>query len=572
MPNLEELAANGVIFGNAFSNAPVCSTARSTLATGVFGPRMGNIAHRAYEKVSLPQGLKPVSQLLGDAGYYTSNRSKEDYNFLKPEGIWDDSSVSAHWRNRKPGQPFYHVQSFQVTHEANMQFPAEDVRTELTQHDPAGLEIPTVLPDTATTRYAHARYLDLHVELDRQLGDVVDQLRADGLWDSTFVFYFGDHGGVLPGSKGYINERGLQIPLIIHIPDRFEHLVAAELRGNRGRTIGGFVNFVDFAPTLLALAGLPAEAEHDGRAFIGPDVDAGELADRDVSFSHANRFGEKFGHQRAVRKGEFKYVRNYFPQQPDSLPNAYRTKQAAYQEWLRLYREGNLTKAQVAFFEPRPAEALYDLANDPWETRNLASEPDYNGVLLDLRRRLREELERLPDLGFYPESWLIHQAFPNAASWGQAHKAEVGQLIRVADTQIRPFDEVSEALRDHVGSSNEWVRYWAWISLSGFGIEAQEFLPIARHTLTNDSNLLVRARALEFLSLASDLDPVHPMLNLVAESDDHMVTLEMLNIAALLRLREGYRFDVPDRPELLEREDTTAMFRDRRAFLSGETD
>ena len=75
----------GLTFNHAFSNGPVCSVARSTLALGVWGPRMGIQYHRKAESVTLPKGVLPWSAILRNAGYYCANNSKQDYNFIIKE-------------------------------------------------------------------------------------------------------------------------------------------------------------------------------------------------------------------------------------------------------------------------------------------------------------------------------------------------------------------------------------------------------------------------------------------------------------------------------------------------------
>ena len=120
MPVIEKLASEGIVFDNAFSNAPVCSVARSTLITGCYAPRIFTQFHRRAKHVPLPNDLMPMPYYLKEAGYYTTNNSKQDYNFILPDGVWDESSSKATYRNRQPGQPFFHVQNYTVTHESNL--------------------------------------------------------------------------------------------------------------------------------------------------------------------------------------------------------------------------------------------------------------------------------------------------------------------------------------------------------------------------------------------------------------------------------------------------------------------
>ena len=106
-PNIEKLATQGITFTHAFSNAPVCSVARSTLITGCYAPRIGAQFHRKIQIVPMPDSLKMFPAYLREAGYYTTNNSKEDYNLIKGEDVWDESSKKASWKNGKGINPFF---------------------------------------------------------------------------------------------------------------------------------------------------------------------------------------------------------------------------------------------------------------------------------------------------------------------------------------------------------------------------------------------------------------------------------------------------------------------------------
>ena len=205
MPAIEKLAANGLVFDHAFSCSPVCSVARSTLATGMYAPRGGFQYHRKSAPATLPKGFKPWSQTLKEAGYYTSNNSKTDYNFVHNiKEVWHDSSRKGSWRNRPDkDMPFFHMASFGTSHEGQLHFSAKVMAETKTDVSPAEVELADYHPDTPTFRYTYARYHDRIKLVTDQIGAIVDQLEKDGLLEDTFVFYFGDQGGVLPRGKGY---------------------------------------------------------------------------------------------------------------------------------------------------------------------------------------------------------------------------------------------------------------------------------------------------------------------------------------------------------------------------------
>ncbi len=541
-PSIDKLGRHGLIFDHAFSNAPVCSVARSTLVTSCYAPRIGTQFHRCEKPVPVPDGTQMFPAYLRQAGYYTTNNKKEDYNAAKTEGVWDESSGKADWRRRRPGQPFFHQQSsYAVTHESSLHFSASEMKT-ATQTDPAAVYLAPIHPDTNTFRYTYARYHDRIRQVDRQIGEMVDRLAREGLLEDTFVFYFSDNGGVLPGSKGYLWERGLHVPLVVRIPENWRHLVGAEY----GTRVKGFVSFIDFGPTLLHLAGLDVPEGFDGRPFLGKGVTMDEVDSRDEVFGYADRFDEKYDLVRTFRKGNLKYMRSYQPFNYDGLQNDYRYKMLAYEEWRDLHEAGKLNALQGRFFRPRPAEALFDLENDPEETRNLAGDPEYADVLAAMRGRLTEWVKGMPDLSFVPESVLLADAFDNPVAYGQAHKEEIARLVDIADLNLVAFDQAQAGIAESLAASDPWHRYWGLIVCSSHGKAAGQFTAAAAKLASGDPELLVRVRAAEFLGLVGAADPRPAIADALLRSQSAVEANLILNTAVLLQdCQPGYRFDLP---------------------------
>jgi arylsulfatase A-like enzyme len=527
-PHLERLAAEGLVFSHAFANSPVCSTSRSSIITGCHAPRIGAMDHRRSQHAPMPAGLRMFPWYLRQAGYHTSNNVKTDYN-LRDQDTWDESSATATWRNRRPGQPFFHVQNFTATHESSLHFtPAERAADSLATTD---IRVAPYHPDTPLFRYTRARYLERQRELDRQIGELLARLAADGLADDTIIFYYGDHGGALPRSKGYVYESGLHVPLIVHAPPKWRHLLPAA----PGSRLDGFVAFVDLAPTVLNLAGVPVPAGLDGRPFLGSGVSADALAARDEHFSSADRFDEKYDLVRTLRKGRFKYLRSYQPFNPDGLHNTYRYGQPAYAEWRELYRAGKLPAVQRAFFEPRPSEQLFDLEADPHEIHDLAGDPAHAEVLADLRARLGRWVKGMPDLGFYPENIFLREAIADPVAYGVAHREQIARMVDTADLELRPFASARAALVQALAAADPWVRYWALIACSTHGQAAAEFVPVARRLAAEDPERLVRVRAAEFLALIGRDDP-HPVIaRALREAADPVEANLILNTVVMLR-------------------------------------
>ena len=546
-PRIAELAKHGLIFDHAFSNSPVCSVARTTLITGCYGPRIGTQFHRRTVMAPMPTGLRMFPAYLRDAGYYTTNNRKKDYNAIEGQGVWDESSRTAIWRSRQKDQPFFHMQSFGTTHESSLHF--KDMKLP-TKHDPETVFVAPYHPNTPTFRYTNARYRDNIQTVDQQIGAVVDQLDEDGLLEDTFIFYFGDHGGVLPRGKGYAYESGLHVPLVVRIPANWKHLAKDANLGSRQR---GFVSFIDFGPTLLQLAGLDVPEQVDGQPFLGPELSMAEVSERDEAFGYADRFDEKFDLVRTLRKGKFEYIRNYQPFNFDGLQNNYRYRMLAFREWRELYQKGQLNTVQRQFFEPRPAEALYNIELDPHETNNLATDPDHADVLRDMRNRLSSRIKSMPDLSIYPESHLASNAFSSPVDFGKKYKTEISELVEIADLSLLPFADAKPHLEKALESSNRWHRYWGLISCSSFGKQASAFSQKARQLATEDDENLVRVRAAEFLALSNGSDTSEIIVNSL-EAAKHGVEANLI-LNTLVLLQDGpphLTFDVPDNYETVE--------------------
>jgi arylsulfatase A-like enzyme len=406
-PNIDRLAAEGCIFKNAFSTAGVCSPSRRAIITGMYQTSVGSPHHRTnsgktlmgeyyspYQAV-LPPYVKVFSEYLRGAGYYCTNNSKTDYQFASPFTAWDENSDEAHWRHRDEGQPFFAVFNPRFTHESGM-WP-EKAAPKVT--DPGEVVLPPYIPDTQITRETLARHYDQIIVSDRYIGNLLRELEEDGLADNTIVFLWSDHGEGLPRGKRWLYDSGIRIPLIVRWP---------------GQTVPGsvtdqVVNLVDLAPTVLSLCGITVPYHMQGQVFLGPDK-----REREYAFAARDRHDEMHDMVRAVRDKRYKYIRNYYPELPYLLHNQYRNRHPVMQEMWRLHIEGKLTGSETWMFrENRPAEELYDCANDPYELHNVAGDPAYGEILERLRRQMDEWRQTYGDQGDIPEHVLSVMMWPD---------------------------------------------------------------------------------------------------------------------------------------------------------------
>ncbi len=531
MPNVSSLASEGVVFNNAFSNAPVCSVARSTIITGVYSPRIGTQYHRRMSLVKLPDDVKPLPVYLKEAGYYTSNNSKEDYNFIKDGEIWDESSGKASYKNRKKDQPFFHVQNFHNTHEGQLHFDQEHLENALKTNNLDSVKPFPYHPDTPTFRYTQSLYHKHHKDVDKEIGKFIKKLEDENLLDNTIIFYYADHGGVLPRSKGYIYESGLNVPLVVRVPEKFKKLSPFKA-GSRTST---FVEFVDLVPTVLSLAGIEIPRSVDGKPFLGKKLKKSKLEKQNTTFGYADRFDEKYDLVRSVRVGKYKYIRNYQPFNVDGLYNFYRYKMLAYKEWYKLFQEGKLNDVQSQFFKPRAPEALYNIDEDPHEIKNLAKDKNYIEILLDLRRKLNDHLVSINDLSFIPEPHLLENGLDDIVSYSEKNKDLISRLIKISDLSLNDYKQVSSKIQDALNDINPWVRYWGLIVSSSFASKALENKKQINSIFENDPENLVRMRAAEFM-LLNNLEISDSKINsLLKKSNFEAETNLMLNTLANIK-------------------------------------
>ncbi|NCX92895.1 MAG: sulfatase, partial [Rhodobacteraceae bacterium] len=205
-PALDELAENGVRFTNASVTAPVCSTARSALITGMFQTSIGAHHHRSGRgaaKINIPNHIKLIPELLQEAGYYTclgssgqaagtaspkhKNRlGKSDYNFEWDPSVFD----SAEWSGRKKGQPFFAKICLSGGKARSQARASKDIP----HVDASKVVLPPYYPRHPVVLEDWAAYLDTFSLMDFQVGQIVDRLKEEGEFENTIIFFITDHG------------------------------------------------------------------------------------------------------------------------------------------------------------------------------------------------------------------------------------------------------------------------------------------------------------------------------------------------------------------------------------------
>lgn len=424
-PNIDRLAKEGITFTNAYSTTGVCAPSRSSIITGMYPVSIGSHNMRTgrhvgyvdpeYEKyetyikvkdlrgqnvpqysVVTPPYVKCFTEYLRAEGYYCTNNAKCDYQFSAPISAWDESGRKAHYKNREKGQPFFAVFNHEVTHESRIWKKANDPMLA----KPEEVVVPSYYPDIPVVRKDVARKYSNIIELDKQIGEWYSKLEDENLLDKTIIFFWSDHGGPLLRQKRAVGNSGLHVPLIVRFPD-------GRMAGTK---VDDIVSLMDLGPTVMSLAGIESPKYMQGKAFLGKYKHS---KGHKYAFGNADRFDETTDMCRSVIDGRFVYIRNFHPQLPHTYRLFYREQIEMTSKLVEMSKDGELEgDAAYIWGKSKPVEELYDLENDPYEVKNIASDPEYANKLKELRSALAQWQLEVGDKGFIPESELINMMWP----------------------------------------------------------------------------------------------------------------------------------------------------------------
>ncbi|MBN1590379.1 MAG: sulfatase-like hydrolase/transferase, partial [Pirellulales bacterium] len=537
-PNLDRLAENGIRYTEAVAIAGVCAINRSCLITGMYSSTIGSQDMRS--RIRLPREIPTYSELLRDAGYYCTNNQKTDYNFPVPRKAWDACSGKAHWRNRKPGQPFFAVFNYLGTHESRIW--EENHRKQVAKlsadeiHDPAGVTVPPFHPDVPEVRRDWANYYDNITSLDHWIADRLAELEKASVADDTIVFFYSDHGAGMPMCKKWVWNGGLRVPLIIRFPEKYRHLAP----GEPGTTTDRLVSFVDFPATLLSLAGVDVPDHMQGKAFLGSQI----KPPRRYAFAIRDRMAEWYDTVRAVRGKKYQYHRNFMPHLSWAPFTSYTLQLPTAQVWTRLHDEGKLNTVQDRYFYPKPTEELYDLDADPHMIHNLADDARYGDVLRRMRRALHDWQLDTRDLGLLGE-YEMHRRAEGSTQYNVGQNERTYPLRR-----ILPLAEMAgerdvvnlSKLVDSLSDDDPAVRRWAVLGLVMLGEQAQP-AKAALVTCLKDESPPVRIAAAEGLYRLGQVDAARDALVEALADPTPFVRLRAMN--ALYRMGDDARPALP---------------------------
>ncbi len=519
-PNLDRLAAEGVRFTRAYATAPICSPSRSALITGLYATALGTQHLRCT--VELPDSIKAFPEYLKEGGYFVTNYAKTDYNF-DPSGLYDYHEQDfAPWRQRtREDQPFFSYFVFGMTHEGptnDFSRWAEQVKDlpDALRHSPDRMHVPPYHPDTEAFRTIWAHYYDNISLMDMTVGRVLDSLERDGLAERTIVFFFSDHGAGLPRYKRWLNHTGLHVPVIVYAPPRYRDWLTVR----PGQAEDRLISFVDFAPTVMNLAGSPIPASMQGRPFLGPDLPE----PKEYVFGARSRADNMYEISRSVTDGRYFYVRHYYPHLPYIQPGIiFSGMKASYAELIRMKQEGSLPEQSARLYEAKPVEELYDLEADPEELVNLARDPAYQEMKESLRERMHTWMLDHLDTGMLPEAEYMLRA-QGSNPYDMVRDPEKFDAPRLlAAMELVGKADIGRFLLN-LKDADSGVRYWAVIGLQAVGEAGREAIPDLL-PLLDDPSPAVQIAVAETLCRLGSCSRALPVLVKWADDDRLWIAL-----------------------------------------------
>lgn len=480
-PNIDKLAQEGVVFTKTYATAPICSPARSCLITGLYATSLGTQHLRS--EVKRPDFIKTLPEILSSQGYFTTNQAKTDYNF-DPSDVWDYwKNELTPWRKRKKDQPFFSMFVFGMTHEGSVNHSekwkenTKDLPKELF-HDESKVPLPPYYPDTPEIRKIWTHYHDNITVFDRKVGEIIKNLKEDKLLENTIVFVFSDHGTGLPRYKRWLNVTGLHVPFVAYVPEKYKHMC----RGSLGDKNSELISFVDFAPTVLSMAGIEVPETMEGQPFMGHRI----APPREHVIGARSRADNMYEMSRAVITNDWIYVRHYYPHYTYIQPGLiFSDEKESLKELRKLKNSGDLPAEAVRMWKEKPVEELYNLKDDPMELNNLYSNHNLQAVKDSLNKIIRNWAIRTYDTGWLPEAeYMMQSKQTTPFEWIRSGGAELERIIEsaelVGNTDLKSIVE-------NLKHKESGVRYWAVIALQSLKDDAKPAYRLLKESLKDES-------------------------------------------------------------------------------------
>lgn len=411
-PNLNRLAADGILFDNAFVTSSSCSPSRASIITGKYPHNTG--AEELHWPV--PKNQTTFVEELRNSGYWAGAAGKwhlgeslkghfdkvmevDTSGFQLPSGKeglsgefkqtyeGDARSGCSDWvpllNSRPKDKPFFLWLAALDPHRPY------DKNAIPNPHDPGNVLISPYHPDLPSVREDYALYYDEITRLDFFVGKVMTELKTQGIEENTFILFISDNGKPFPRDKTTLYDSGIKSPWLIKWPKE----IKSGLRCN------SLVSAIDIAPSFLELAGVTPQRHYSGKSML-PLLKDPKNQIRDYIFAEKN-WHDYEDHSRAVRDKRYKLIVNSYVDLPNTPP-ADAVRSPIFQSMLKLYKSGDLDQSkQQIFLNPRPGIELYDTQRDPHELVNIAGQVK----TMDIQKRLSMALNNwIAETGDYVPS------------------------------------------------------------------------------------------------------------------------------------------------------------------------
>lgn len=393
-PGMDRLAADGMVFENAFAASPTCVPSRSVISTGLLPARNG--AERNHSGVG--PGIRTLPTYLKAAGYRVAHFGKSHFQPRESFSDWEwvpselkggplnndlDTAAFRNWLTaRQDKEP---VCLFVCSHSPHVYWRANE------GYDPSKVELPPTFVDTPETRQARTEYYSDITFADRQLSETYD-LAKKHLGENTLFIYASDNGAQWPFAKWSLYDAGIRLPFLASWPGVIR-------RGSRTQAM---ISFCDLLPTFLDVTRAAVPSGLDGRSFV--DVLRGKSGRHrdEITASHSGDGDMNVYPMRCLRTSRYKYILNLHPEfeYTTHIDRAGLADGRAYfDSWVAKAKTDARAAAVVRRYHQRPAEELYDVVADPHEVTNLAGDPKHGDTLRSMRDRLRTIMKQQGDEG-----------------------------------------------------------------------------------------------------------------------------------------------------------------------------
>ncbi|PHQ36149.1 sulfatase-like hydrolase/transferase [Rhodopirellula bahusiensis] len=518
-PAIDQLAKEGFRYTHCFDNAAVCAPTRSSWITGMHAISLGTQPMRSRNVIP-HDVVKYYPDLLREAGYFATNGGKTDFNIggRDDDACWDPGRGSRAWRKREAGQPFFSIVNIGVSHESNAHGDNQN-----TKNDPATMKLYSYHPDLPAIRRTYAKYADAVERMDAIVGETINQLKADGLYEDTIVVYCSDHGGVMPRSKRFLYSSGIHCPMVVRIPEKWKQWWPAE---KPGMTVDRLVSFVDMPKTWLSLANAEITETFQGTIFLGDDIEP----EPTYHLGFRERADERLDHVRMIRDKQFAYYKNYYPFAPAGQHLAYIWKAEAAPAWEQHHREGKTNEVTGRFFRARVSEEFYDTDDDFDNVKNLIDQPEHQQKIAELRSAMRQKQLELFDSGLLPEQMRMRRA--------KEHDITIYEMVR--DPKLYPLEKYLDAadmalLRDkanldiltrQMSDEDEGMRWWASVGLHLMEDDAAPSIDALKKALDDESDEVRMMSAWTLVKLGEETEAMACLRELLFNGTNNQIMLE----------------------------------------------